>query len=67
MPEEYYTINEVAEILEINPRTVSLYIQRGHFPNAYRLDPTRKKSPYRIPKQDVKNFVQKQRESPRQL
>jgi excisionase family DNA binding protein len=54
------TVVEVAEILEIKPRTVRKYIERGHFPGAFRLDPTREKSEYRIPKEDVSNFLAKQ-------
>lgn len=62
------TVAQVAEILEIQPRTVRLYIARGHFPSAYKLDPTRKKSEYRIPQEDVTNFLAKQgRKSPESL
>ena len=62
------TVAQVAEILEVQPRTVRLYIERGHFPGAYKLDPTRKKSQYRIPQRDVTNFLAKQgRKSPESI
>lgn len=50
------TVDEVADRLGVSNRTVRNFIERGHFPNAYRVDPTVPKSHYRIPKEDVDRF-----------
>jgi excisionase family DNA binding protein len=55
---EIYTAKEAAEILGVKGRTIRLWLLSGYFPNAYRLDPT-KRSVYRIPKEDIQAFIEK--------
>ncbi len=61
-PEETYTTEEVAEILNVTKRTVRNLIKRGRFPNAFRTDPEIPKSHHRIPASDVERFLERQRE-----
>jgi excisionase family DNA binding protein len=55
---ELYTSIEAAKIFGVADRTIRLWIYRGFFPNAYRLDPTTR-SVYRIPKEDIQAFLEK--------
>ncbi len=52
---------EVPAVLKVSQRTVKNLIDRGHFPHAYKLDPTRSNSPYRIPRKDLDAYLKKQR------
>jgi excisionase family DNA binding protein len=54
------SVSQVAVILKCSHRHVLNLIQRGAFPNAYKLDPS-SKSVYRIPKKDVDQFIKQQR------
>ena len=54
---EYMTVAEVAQRMQVTTRTIHRLIERGHFPGAHKIDPTRKRSPYRIPKVDVETFL----------
>jgi excisionase family DNA binding protein len=60
MRNDICSVSQVAEILGVSRYTVHNFIKRGHFPGAYKLDPTRK-SQYVIPKKDVDRFVKIQR------
>ena len=60
--EEILTTAAAARLLGISPITMAKWIALGHFPNAYRLNPLRTQSAWRIPMADVKTFVQKRRE-----
>jgi excisionase family DNA binding protein len=48
---------EAAARLGVSQRSVQEFINRGHFPGAHKLDPTRSNSPYRIPLRDVEKFL----------
>jgi predicted transcriptional regulator len=61
MAEQVLTVEEVASRLGVTGRTVRNMIERGAFPRAYQLDPTTKKSPYRIPVGDVESIEQKRK------
>jgi excisionase family DNA binding protein len=56
--ETTYTATQAAQILGVTDRMVRKLIEKGRFPNAYRVDPFNPNSPYRIPKQDVERFQQ---------
>lgn len=53
-----YTVTQTAQILGITDRMVRKLIEKGRFPNAYRVDPFNPLGRYRIPKQDVERFQQ---------
>ena len=61
---ELLTTKEAAVLIGCHYATVPDLVKRGHFPNARKLDPTRKNSPLRIPRQDVENFVKSQLVTP---
>ena len=50
-------ITEVAQIIRSTPQTVRNLVRRGHFPGAYKLDPTRANSHLRIPAEDVQAYL----------
>ena len=50
----FYTVAEVAELLDRPLRTVQRWVREGElFPNAKRLNPEASRSPYLIPAADV--------------
>jgi len=53
------TTKEVADRLGVTPRTVQVWIRQGRFPNAYKLNPDGRTSPYRIPEGDVASFEER--------
>ena len=53
------TTREVADRLGVTPRAVQAWIKKGKFPNAYKLDPDGRTSPYRIPESDVVSFEER--------
>lgn len=55
------TVEQVANRLNVTPRTVQNMIRRGSLPHAYRLDPTTDHSPYRVPVSDVEMIEQARR------
>jgi excisionase family DNA binding protein len=57
------SVEQVAQILGVDPRTIRSYINRKRFPHAYRMDPQSNHSPYRIPKKDVEDFLAQQGKS----
>ena len=54
---ELIRVTEAAALLQVHPQTVRNLINRGHFPGASRIDPTRKNSPIRIPKEEVEQYI----------
>jgi excisionase family DNA binding protein len=59
-----YSVSDLAELLQVSTRTVRNLINRGRFPNAYRIDPLSVKSSYRIPSKDVNAYIELQASSP---
>jgi len=53
------TTVQAAKILGASVGAVNKWIDEGDFPNAYRLNPSRPKSPWRIPKGDIELFIKK--------
>lgn len=47
---------DVAKRLAVTERTVVNLIHRGFFPGAFKIDPTRRNSPYRIPWSDYEKY-----------
>ena len=62
-PTSVLSVNQVSEILHVSPRTVRNLIKRGRFPGAYKLDPLSEKSSYRIPSDEVEDYLKLQRDS----
>ena len=56
-----YSVSEAAERLGVIPRTVQVWIRKGRFPHAYKLDPFGKRSSYRIPVEDIEAFEEARR------
>ena len=56
------TLKETAERLGIRPRTMYKWLGKGLFPNAYKVNPTAKNSPFRIPVEDVEAFEAQRRQ-----
>ena len=54
-----YTTKEVADRRGVTPRAIQDWIQQRKFPNAYKLDPEGRTSPYRIPEKDVVAFEER--------
>jgi excisionase family DNA binding protein len=50
------TVKHAAELLGVSVRTIQDWIKQGHFPHAYKLNPQKSNSPYRIPSTDVEQF-----------
>jgi hypothetical protein len=50
------SVSEVAKRLDVSMRTVTHWISRGYFPNAYPVNPRSLRPVYRIPLADVKKF-----------
>jgi predicted DNA-binding transcriptional regulator AlpA len=59
--EEILNTTEVSKILGVTPQSVSEWLKHGDFPRAYKLNPMRRKSAWRIPRGDVDGFIQKRR------
>jgi predicted transcriptional regulator len=51
------TTADVARLCGVTQYTVGRWVRQGHFPHAYKLEPARRNSPYRIPVQDLATFV----------
>jgi excisionase family DNA binding protein len=50
---ETLSAREAAQRLGVTPRTIIKWINRGTFPNAYKLNPDGLRSAYRIPLTDI--------------
>jgi len=57
-PPRKLRVTEVAALLGVSPKTVRNMIDRGHFPGARKIDPTRRNSPYLIPAGEVNGGYQ---------
>ena len=56
LEEVILTVAEVAERLDVHPRTIVRWIKDGTFPNAYKKNPSKKTSPFVVPLKDVETF-----------
>ncbi|HEC61413.1 hypothetical protein LCGC14_0761720 [marine sediment metagenome] len=57
--QKLYSSSEVAKILGVTSKTIASLFKRGHFPNAFKVDPTRQNSPLRFPSEDVESYREK--------
>jgi hypothetical protein len=62
MDEDILTAPQVAKILRVTSKSVNVWCKEGLFPHAYRVNPMRPKSAWRIPRSDLDLFKQKRRE-----
>ncbi len=60
--EEILTTIEVSKILGVTPSSVTDWLKAGDFPRAYKLNPKRLKSAWRIPRGDVTAFIELRRQ-----
>jgi predicted DNA-binding transcriptional regulator AlpA len=58
---ELLTAPEVGKILGVTSRSINVWCESGDFPNAYRINPSRPRSHWRIPRGDVDAFIAKRR------
>jgi excisionase family DNA binding protein len=56
----FYTIKQVAQILQVDRKTVSNLIKRGRLPGARRIDPYSPRSTWRIPIESLEQFQNQQ-------
>lgn len=59
---ELLTVRQAAKELGASHRQVQRWIAKGHFPNAFKLDPTARNSPFRIPADDIAAFKARRRD-----
>jgi len=59
--EKLLTAPEVGKLLGVTSATMNHWLDAGHFPNAYRLNPMKPHSPWRIPRGDVVEFIAERR------
>lgn len=57
---EVLTLQDVADILKINIRTVRRLVKEGKFPHAFRINGSRKM--LRIPREDVEALIESERD-----
>jgi transcriptional regulator with XRE-family HTH domain len=50
------TVKQAADRLGVSTRAITKWLQAGAFPNAFKLNPVAKNSPFRIPDTDVEAF-----------
>ena len=56
-PEEMLTCGQVAELLGVTIGSINRWVLKGHFPNAWRVNPM-SRSTWRIPRKDVDAFIE---------
>lgn len=61
MEEDILTAPQVAKILGVTSASINAWCKDGLFPNAWRLNPSRPKSHWRIPRRDVNSFIEARR------
>jgi predicted site-specific integrase-resolvase len=61
LEDEIMTAAEVATRLGVDANTIGGWCNLGYFPNAYRVNPKKRKSRWRIPKRDVDAFIEERR------
>lgn len=58
MKNQWIRVSKAAQLLQVTPATVRNLIDRGHFPGASKIDPTRRNSPIRIPQSEIDQYLQ---------
>jgi len=53
---QYLTVQQAAARLNVTPRAIHKWIQAGHLPGSYKLNPHATTSPYRIPLTSIEEF-----------
>jgi excisionase family DNA binding protein len=53
---------QAAERLGVTQQAIAKWIRQGLFPNAYKINPYGRTSPYRIPERDIEAFEEKRKE-----
>ena len=53
MKKELFSTKEAAALLKVSDQTIVNWIHDGLFPNAIKLNPSKRNSPIRIPRSDV--------------
>lgn len=66
IPTYPFSTHETARYINCSLRAVQLWVAQGEFPNAYKINPSRRNSPYRIPRADVEAFLAKRQTRPAQ-
>lgn len=61
MENEILTTAQAARVLGVSIGQMGKWLMLGDFPNAYRLNPLRSQSAWRIPKSDIDAFIAKRR------
>lgn len=56
---------QAADLLKVSDQTIINWMRDGLFPNAYKLNPTKKNSPIRIPRADIDKALDAQRKARR--
>lgn len=56
-----YSVQEAADLLGASTRSVHNWREAGDFPNASKLNPNRRTSPWRIPGSDLLAFLEARR------
>jgi predicted DNA-binding transcriptional regulator AlpA len=62
MDEDFLTAPQVAKMLRVTSASINNWCKEGLFPGAYKINPTRPKSRWRIPHGAVDLFKQKRHE-----
>lgn len=55
----YLTVDKVAKMFGVKPATVRDWIDKGIFPNAFKLQPGEQQAPWFIPTSDIEDLAQK--------
>lgn len=56
---------QAASLLKVSDQTIINWMRDGLFPHAYKLNPTKKNSPIRIPRVDIDQALDAQRKARR--
>jgi predicted site-specific integrase-resolvase len=56
----YYSTKDAAELFMVSDQTILNWLNDGMFPNAIKLNPKKKNSPIRIPREDIEKVLQAQ-------
>jgi excisionase family DNA binding protein len=67
MNTSYLTVVETSNLLGVSIRTVQAWVTLGEFPNVHKLNPSKRNSPFRIPRADVEAFLSKRQAKPTQF